>query len=168
MRFLKTLCLLGLVLLGRELAAQPYPFTVGIHANRLDLGDAATGAGVSLQVSHLYFDISSNFARGEGPNKQRSTHDTYIMEKLRAGLVNVGYVIPVKRFYLIPKVGVAWTFDIWQTPDPTPSFYLYNEKNILNAGLTAGYKVTDKLGVQVNGGLFERFSVGLTWYLGDF
>ena len=167
MRFVKLFFLICLVLPGVELAAQGHPLRAGVFVNAYDLEHSKIGGGVSLEVARFHFDISSNFAFGEGRSDLRSTSNTYLLDKKRAGVINAGYIFRFSRFSVIPKAGVGWTFDIWQTPDPKPTYYLYNEKNFLNLGLIVDYRINDRLGIQVSGGHFERLSLGFNYYLGN-
>ncbi len=167
MKYLKFLIWVGLLFPAMEMAAKGTPVRVGMHVNYFDLDKSALGAGFSVQASRFHFDMSSNFARGEGRSQLRSNSSTRLLDYQRAGVVNAGYIIRFSRFNIIPKVGVGWTFDIWQTPEPKPTFYLYNERNYLNVGIILDYRLNDRYGIQFQAGKFERFGVGFNYYLGN-
>lgn len=147
---------------------QPYPVKAAVNFTQFDVKSGKTGMGVSVSVSRFYFDIASNFATGDGIMRERSREDTYQLEKMRIGIINAGYVIPINRFYLIPKVGIAWSFDILQNRFPEPSYYLYNENDHFNFGIMAGYHLNERFSVKVGAGSFERFNFGIQYYIGDF
>ncbi len=156
-------------LLISDLASgQPYPFRAGVQMNLLDLKSGKTGVGAIVMVNRLYFDISSNFASGDGIKKEFSTSETYPLQKKNSGLLNFGYLFPFNRFFVIPKIGVGWTLDILQNNKPSPSYYFYNEKDHFNIGISGGYYLDEKLAVQVGFGTFERFNVGIHYFIGKF
>ncbi len=158
---------IGLFISGLA-SGQPYPVRAGVHLNLFDLKSGKTGVGAKIIVSRLYLDMSSNFATGDGLKKELSTSETYWLQKKHAGVLNAGYIFPFNRFFVIPKIGVGWTFDILQTNKPTPSYYLYNEKDHINIGISGGYYLDDKLAVQAGFGTFERFNIGIHYFIGNF
>ncbi len=147
---------------------QPYPVKIAVNLNQFDVKSGKTGLGFSVSVSRLYFDMATNFATGDGANRERTSPDTYKLEKMRIGIINGGYVIPISKFFIIPKVGIAWSFDILQNIHPEPTYYMYNENDHFNFGIVGGYHLNDKFSVKVGAGSFERFTLGIQYYLGDY
>ena len=168
MRRVKLLFFVCALFTGTLAVGQPYPIRVGFNLNQFDVNSARTGAGLSIKVSRLYFDIASNFARGEGKVKKSKSEETYKLDKMRIGIINFGYVFNSEKLFIIPKVGVAWSFNILQNDTPSKSFFLWDERDHLNLGLVGGYNLTDKVGIQLGFGTFEKFSAGIHYYIGDY
>lgn len=147
---------------------QPYPVNAAVNYNQFHVKSGKKGLGVSVSVNRFYFDIASNFATGDGVQKEKSTVGTYRLEKKRIGVINAGYVIPFRKYFIIPKVGIAWTFDILQNNYPEPTYYTYNEIDHFNFGIVGGYHLNDRFSVKLGVGSFERFNFGIQYYIGDF
>jgi hypothetical protein len=120
------------------------------------------GFGFGISMSHIYFDFSSNWARGEGVNSDFMAKYSYALEKQNVLIVNIGYHIPYKKNWLItPFAGVGTVRQIYENADGFDSWSFGDTKARLSAGVNATYRFAEILGVNLGVGTVEYVKAGI-------
>src|SRR5690606_8841349 len=60
------------------------------------------GVYISFSISKVYFSVASNFAKGKGEELDFSSNETYNSNKVVLGVANLGYIIVLNKFNIIP------------------------------------------------------------------
>jgi hypothetical protein len=142
------------------------PITLGLHMSKFNTetkNSPSTGFGFSLSFNRFYMDLASNFSSGKGEPLKFSSEHSYAANKCNVGVFNVGYIIPIRRFSIIPYLGYGYSNEIFQDPVGWDTYYLGETKSDISVGLIGSIKIANHLRFQAGVGTFETFKVGLTY-----
>lgn len=149
--------------------AQVGIFSIGVGASSFNVeteGSSNIGLGISLSVGRVYFDVASNLAHGKGEQLDFSSDYTYPTNKISAGVVNIGYIIPIKKIHIIPTIGYGFSNRIYQDPIGWDTYYNGKSDGAINLGVIGSISLTDNIKLYAGAGTFERFKAGITFSTG--
>lgn len=155
--------LLLTVLSFSQLKAQ---VTVGMHGSYFsrDAKDASNlGIGISLSLKKFYLDFAGNFASGKGEYLDFSSSYSYPADKISLIVFNLGYIVNIKNFDIIPQLGLGYANEIYQDPVGWNTYYLKRSSGILNAGVLVSAKVHNNWRIYGGIGTFENAKLGIAY-----
>ncbi len=125
------------------------------------------GFNFGVTISFIYFDFSSNLAKGKGYREEYlPENNTMEPNGIHIDAFNMGYNHQLSgRWYIVPFIGMVYTKDIYQNVNG-PDTYFYDNGGTdfkFNFGLNAKFFVTDNLGVTAGIGRCELLKAGLVF-----
>lgn len=141
-------------------------FTIGAGVSYFDKDvkeSSNLGVNFSLSIGKVYFDVASNFSTGQGEELDFSSSETYKTDKISLGVVNVGYIINLKKFSVIPVLGYGWSTEIFEDPIAFDTYFYGDNEAHFNTGIKGSYLIGNNMAVNLGVGLFERFSGGISY-----
>jgi hypothetical protein len=160
----KLLLLILLFYFNQLLFAQTSSFNIGII--KYNVGDKDIpniGYYLSGSIENIYLEISNNFSNEE---YYKTSYDKNLY-KLDLTALNVGYVFKIKKFSVIPVIGLISSNTIYYKPI-YDMYTCVNNKIYLNVGIIGEFKLFKNLGLHAGVGTVENFKVGLSFYFYDY
>lgn len=145
--------------------AQPPSFTIGFGMSSFDINtkrSSSNGLSFTGSIDRFYIDFSGNMASGKGEYLEFQSSKSYSANKISVGVINLGYIIPIKITYFAPVIGYGWSHEIYEDPIAFPTYFYGDKNTYINVGVIGGIIIDDNLGLNFGLGTYEKLKIGIS------
>jgi len=123
--------------------------------------EGSIGLYVDFFISNIYFNISSNFNKGNGDYLVFHSSHTRLSEKLAITTWNIGYIVQTSRnTMIIPIIGMGTIFNIYNDTLGWNTWYRKRKETKVNIGLRGTLKISDYFSISCGIGTVDQFNFG--------
>jgi hypothetical protein len=116
-----------------------------------------------LYFKNFYFDMGSNFYKGNGNELDKPSMKIYKNIKAAIYIVNIGYKIELtKRLYFIPIIGHINIREIYQDNKGWNTWFYGDVINKLNFGANVNYYFSKHIGIIIGSSTVENFKISIS------
>jgi hypothetical protein len=161
--------ILCLILVNAQLAVGQInlnPISTGLYVTSFNQDTkkaSKMGIGISLSMNKFYMDFSGNFATGKGEYLAFNSQYTYPADKVNILVFNIGYILSVKSFNIIPFIGVGISSDIYQDPVGWDTYFMDEGVNNVSIGIIGAINLSPNVRIQAGVGNYELFKAGISY-----
>ena len=125
---------------------------------------SVVGVNLSIFAKRFYFDISSNFSKGNGTYLEFASNSTYHTSKIETSVINIGFILPISdKISVIPYVGVGMQRPIYEDPILFPTYFYGKTTRYFSCGIVGRHYVSDRINIYLGGGVFELLKGGISY-----
>jgi hypothetical protein len=116
-----------------------------------------------LYFQNFYFDMGSNFSKGNGNELNKPSMILYKNIKAAIYIVNFGYRIELtKRFYFTPIIGLINIREIYQDNKGWNNWFYGDIINKLNLGANVNYYFSKHIGIILGTSTVEKIKLSIS------